>query len=99
MVGGGRPLRALGEILTGRLKLNGFMLASHHFMSREEIETPLGQERLSMCIFHVPVNGELVSMCEANAMGVRDAYYEELRAGQNDTERGKQQTARQSVEV
>jgi hypothetical protein len=78
-LGQGRPLRALAGLATRRLRVNGLMLAAHHFMSRPEIETPLGQERLSMCIFHVPVDGRVVSMCEANALGVREAYYRELR--------------------
>jgi len=77
-VGDGRPLRALGALLAGRTKLHGLMLSSHHFMSRAEIETPRGQERLDLCIFHVAIDGRLVSMCEANALGARDRFYEEM---------------------
>jgi hypothetical protein len=47
-------------------------------MSRDELETPLGRERLAHCVFHVPVDGELVSMCEVNALGVRERYYAQL---------------------
>jgi len=74
-----RPLRAARDLAAGRLQLHGLAIVSHHFMSRAETETPLGQERLDQCVFHVPVNGELVSMCEVNALGIRDAYYEQIR--------------------
>lgn len=77
-IGDGHALRALGGLLTKRTKLHGLMLSSHHFMSRAQIETPVGKERLDLCIFHLAVNGKIVSMCEANALGVRDQYYQEL---------------------
>lgn len=76
-----RPFRLLGRLLAGRARLHGFVFVSHHFMSRDEIETPLGQERLALCVFHVPVDGRLVPMCEVNALGVRDRYYAGLRVG------------------
>lgn len=75
------PLRLLGRWLTGRAKVNGLLIVSHHFMSDWEIDTPLGQERIAACVFHVPIDGKIVSMCEVNAAGVRDAYYEDIRAG------------------
>jgi hypothetical protein len=31
-------------------------------------------------VFKVPIGDELVSMCEVNALGGRDRYYESLRA-------------------
>lgn len=77
-IGDGRPLRALGSLLTRRTKLHGLMLSSHHFMSKQEIETPRGKERLDLCIFHLAIDGKLVSMCEANALGVRDQHYEAM---------------------
>jgi hypothetical protein len=77
-VGDGHPWRALGSLLTRRTKLHGLMLSSHHFMSRQQIETPLGRERLDLCIFHLAIDGKIVSMCEANALGVRDQYYAAL---------------------
>ena len=55
-------------------------IVSHHFMGKAEIETPLGQERLGLCVFQVPIGDKLVSMCEVNALGVRDRYYEAIRA-------------------
>jgi hypothetical protein len=74
----GSPLRALRELWSGTLKVQPLVIVSHHFMGDEEIRTVEGQARLAHCVFHVPVNGELVSMCEVNAMGVRDRYYAEL---------------------
>lgn len=78
-----RPLRAARELATGRLEVNGLAIVSHHFMSREEIATPLGQERLSQCVFHVPVGDKLLSMCEVNALGIRDEYYEQIVAARD----------------
>ena len=74
-----RPLRAARELASGRLRVHGLALVSHHFMSADELATGLGQERVAQCVFHVPVSGRLVSMCEVNAAGLRDAYYAELR--------------------
>jgi hypothetical protein len=31
------------------------------------------------CVFKAPVGDKLVSMCELNALGLRDRYYDELR--------------------
>jgi hypothetical protein len=76
------PHRAVLALLRGRLRLQGLAIVSHHFMSRAEIESPVGQERLRQCVFHVAVGGELVSMCEVNALGVREQLYRQLeRAG------------------
>lgn len=72
------PGRAMVELLTGRRTVHGLAIVSHHFMSRAELETPLGQERVSHCVFHVPIDGTLVSMCEVNALGRRDAFYAQL---------------------
>lgn len=74
------PLTALRELLSGRLRVQPLVIVSHHFMSKDEIESDEGQARLAHCVFHVPVNGELVSMCEVNALGIRDEYYAQLVA-------------------
>ena len=47
------------------------LLVVHRFMSADELETPLGRERLQACVFKLPVNGRMVSMCEMNATGLR----------------------------
>ena len=51
------------------------IIVSHHFMSRAEVETPLGQARLALCVFHVPIDGGLVPMCEVNTAGIRERFY------------------------
>lgn len=79
----GQRLAALGTSLPrlafdaarGRVKIGGFSVVSHHFMSPGELATDLGRERLAACVFRVPVNGEMVSMCRVNAGGVREAFY------------------------
>jgi len=65
--------------LLGRIRIHYVNIVSHHFMSRTEIETSLGQERIDACVFKVPINGSLVSMCEVNAMGIRERYYESIQ--------------------
>lgn len=74
----GAPLQALRDLLSGRLRVQPLVIVSHHFMSREELQTDEGQARLAHCVFHVPINGELKSMCEVNALGIRDEYYASL---------------------
>ncbi len=76
-----RPFALLGQIARGQARVDHFNIVSHHFMSREEIESPLGRERLDVCVFRLPVGDQFVSMCEVNALGVRDRYYEDIRAG------------------
>ena len=49
-----------------RVRLRPLLLVVHRFMSPDEIDTPLGQERLQACVFKLPVDGEMVSMCEMN---------------------------------
>jgi len=40
-------------------------------MSPGDLLTKEGKERLEACIFKVPVDGKLVSMCEMNATDLR----------------------------
>ncbi len=44
-------------------------------MSRDEIDTPLGRERLNACVFRVPVGSRMIPMCEVNVAGWREAVY------------------------
>lgn len=74
-LGDGNPLQALRDLRSGALRVQPLVIVSHHFMSAEEIHTEEGEARLAQCVFHVPVNGVLMSMCEVNALGVRDRYY------------------------
>lgn len=78
-----RPFGLLRDLLAKRVRADHFNIVSHHFMSRAEIETATGRERLDLCVFRVPVGGRLVSMCEVNALGVRDRFYEAIRAGRD----------------
>jgi len=74
----GARLSLLKDLFLGRSRLSRFTVITHHFMDREELNTPLGQERLKYCSFMVPFKDELVSMCEFNALGKRSEYYSEL---------------------
>ena len=71
--------RLIAAWLLGRTQVHYLNIVSHHFMSRAEIETPLGQERIAACVFKVPINDSLVSMCEVNALGYREKYYDSIR--------------------
>ncbi len=68
--------------IRGQARVDYLNIVSHHFMSRAELETPIGRERLAVCVFHVPIGSEMVSMCEVNALGGRDRYYAQLRAAE-----------------
>ncbi|MEM7627433.1 MAG: radical SAM protein [Planctomycetota bacterium] len=70
------PWRLGRQLISGRARLHLLTIVTHQFMSRAEIETPRGQERIRNCIFTVPIDGELVSMCEVNALGIRDRLYD-----------------------
>lgn len=67
------------DYLLQRTRINYQNIVSHHFMNQAEINTELGQERISSCAFKVPINGELMSMCQVNASGYREQYYQTLR--------------------
>ena len=62
----------LGGVLRGqRIRVRLQLYVIHKFMSASELATPLGKERLRACVFKVPVDGRMVSMCELNASGMR----------------------------
>lgn len=64
--------RFLRVVLSGgEWSVRPLAVVVHHFMSREELATPLGQERLAACVFRLPVAGRMVSMCEMNATELR----------------------------
>ena len=54
-----------------RPSLRPLLLVVHKFMDEAELSTPLGRERLEACVFKLPVDGRMVSMCELNASGLR----------------------------
>jgi hypothetical protein len=72
------PLRVAFKLATGRMKLHRLTLGTHHFMSREEAESPEGQERIDQCIFKVPDGDQMVSMCTFNTQGGRERLYQQL---------------------
>jgi hypothetical protein len=67
--------RVAWEVLRRNVRIDGFCVVSHHFMSPTELATRRGQERLSACSFRVPVGDEMVPMCRVNAGGLRDEMY------------------------
>ncbi len=73
--GDGSTIRGAMRLAAGKARATSLVLISHHFMSREEIESPLGQARIEHCVFTVNVNGEMFSMCEVNALGIRENFY------------------------
>lgn len=73
-----RLTRTVFDLVRGELSVSGFSVVSHHFMGRAEIETPLGQERLSACVFKLPVGDEMKSMCEVNLLGARAQFYAQI---------------------
>jgi hypothetical protein len=78
----GMPLsRLVVDGLRGRLRIDGLTLTSHHFMSPQELQTPVGQDRLAACVFRLPYKGEMVPMCQMNADGVREQFYAEIMTG------------------
>ena len=78
-VGDGRAARGAWRLATRAARVRPLVIVSHHFMSPAELETPDGRERLAHCVFRVPLDGNLVSMCAVNALGGRERYYAQLR--------------------
>src|SRR4029078_3212019 len=75
----GTPLgRLLWDAVRGRVRLDGLTLISHHFMSPEELATDLGKAHLAPCVCRLPVDGEMIPMCEMNDGGVRDRVYAKI---------------------
>jgi len=78
-VSGGASLKLLLNIARKKTQMNRLTIVSHHFMSKKQIESKIGAERIDSCIFKIPYKDKLISMCEFNAMGYRESYYQELR--------------------
>ncbi|MDX2120130.1 MAG: hypothetical protein SF070_03590 [Gemmatimonadota bacterium] len=66
------------RFLRGQAQLRGLVVISHHFMSPDEAISARGRDRLALCVFHGPIEGRLLPMCEANALGLRDQLYQGL---------------------
>ena len=67
----------------GWFRAHPLLFVVHKFMNAEELETPLGKERLRACVFKLPVTGRMVSMCEVNATGIRRELNAASRSGSN----------------
>ena len=85
--------RFVKTVLTGgEWSVTPLILVVHNFMSREDIDTPKGQERLASCAFKLPVEIEgqmrMVSMCEMNATDLRKKknldFQELMQIGRHD---------------
>jgi len=64
--------RFLQAVATGkRWRVNPFVIIVHNFMSSHQLETKEGKERLEACFFRVPIEGQMVSMCELNGTDMR----------------------------
>ena len=71
-----RERRMIGSVLAALLRfrpvrVRPLIVVVHRFMNGEELGTAEGRERLEACVFRVPVDGKLVSMCELNATDLR----------------------------
>lgn len=55
-----------------------FVAVVHNFMSTDELDTDEGRLRLDACSFKVPVDGNMVSMCELNGSDLRKSLNEKL---------------------
>ena len=47
------------------------MVVIHRFMDPGELQTELGRQRQEACVLKLPVDGEMVSLCEVNAINLR----------------------------
>lgn len=63
------------NLVTGRARMDSFVVVSHHFMGDAEVDTEAGRERLNACVFKLAVGGQMLPMCQVNAAGVREAVY------------------------
>ncbi len=72
---GTSPTGLVWDALRRKIRIDGFSVVSHHFMSPAELNTDRGRERLAACLFRVPAGDEMVPMCRVNAGGVRETVY------------------------
>lgn len=82
--------RAAWALLWGWLRrrntsVRPLLLVAHRFMAAGELDTDEGRERLAACVFRVPVDGEMVSMCRVNASGLRRQLNTALRRPTRET--------------
>ena len=67
-------------VLTGSdWKITPAAIVVHNFMSSHELGTERSKERLASCSFKVPVDGQMISMCELNGTGIREQQNRKLQ--------------------
>jgi MoaA/NifB/PqqE/SkfB family radical SAM enzyme len=72
-------LRMLGSLVRGRLpRVHPFSVVVHHFMDQKLLDTDEGKERLDACVFRLPVDGEMIPMCQFNGSSLRASVLEEV---------------------
>jgi hypothetical protein len=79
-----RPLSMAWRVMTGKARVHRFAITAHHFMGPEEMATEIGQARIDHCAFQVAIDGELHSMCEVNATGLRENFYAQIARDAED---------------
>ncbi|MBT5590052.1 MAG: hypothetical protein HN796_06370 [Gemmatimonadetes bacterium] len=62
----------LATLLRSPISVRPLLLVVHHFMGNDELNTDQGRQRLAACVFKLSVDGQLRSMCEVNATGIRE---------------------------
>jgi len=65
----------VGALVQLKLRIRPFAFVVHAFMSRDELQTSQGRERLAACTFKLSLNAEMVSMCEMNGTDLREDSY------------------------
>ncbi len=65
----------LGAFLRMGLRIRPLAFVVHAFMDAGTLKTELGRQRLAACVFKLPVNGKMVSMCEMNGTDLRESTY------------------------
>ncbi len=64
--------RLVKAMATGKdWQINPFAIIVHNFMSRDELDTPVGRARLEACAFRLPVDGQMIPMCQMNGTDLR----------------------------
>ena len=64
--------RLMKAISMGRQwSIDPFVVIIHNFMSSHELDTEEGKMRLAACSFKVPIDGEMISMCQLNGTELR----------------------------
>ena len=63
---------ATAALYRRRICIRPLLLVVHHFMGSTELDTNWGRPRLATCVFKLSVDGQLLSMCEVNATGIRE---------------------------